>query len=60
MQPVDTNIVCKDRPEVLPDETPHGCYGGWVYIGFEGEDEYGEPIEEIERAPCRRCSTQGL
>jgi hypothetical protein len=20
-------------PEVLPDETPHGCYEGWVYLG---------------------------
>jgi hypothetical protein len=21
------------------DETPHGCIDGWVYLGFEGEDE---------------------
>ncbi len=37
------------------DETPHGCYDGWVYFGFEGEDENGEHVEEIERVPCRRC-----
>ena len=47
-------------PEVLPDpqdETPPCvCYEGWVYLGFEGEDENGEPVEEIERVPCRRCN----
>jgi hypothetical protein len=42
-------------PEVLPDETPHGCYEGWGYLGFEGTDESGEPVEVIERVPCRRC-----
>ncbi len=36
-------------------ETPHGCIDGWVYLGFEGEDENGEHVEEIERVPCRRC-----
>ncbi len=46
-------IIRTNPPEVLPDETPHGCYEGWVYLGFEGED--GEPVEEIERVPCRRC-----
>jgi hypothetical protein len=29
--------------------------GGWVFFGFEGEDEHGEHIEVIERVPCRRC-----
>jgi hypothetical protein len=53
---VDTNIVRKDRPEVLSEDTPHGCYEGWVYLGFEGEDENGEPVEVIERVPCRRCN----
>jgi hypothetical protein len=38
------------------EDTPHGCYDGWVYLGFEGEDENGEHVEEIERVPCRRCS----
>lgn len=36
-------------------ERPHGCYGGWVYLGFEGENLDGEHVEEIERVPCRRC-----
>jgi hypothetical protein len=63
---VDTNILRKNRPEVLsprgdiPDETPHGCYEGWVYLGFEGEDESGEPVEEIEQVPCRRCNPKTL
>jgi hypothetical protein len=63
---VDTNILRKNRPEVLsprgdiPDETPHGCYEGWVYLGFECEDESGEPVEEIEQVPCRRCNPKTL
>jgi hypothetical protein len=36
------------------EERPHGCYEGWVYLGFEGEDESGEPVEVIERVPYRR------
>ena len=36
-------------------ETPHGCIDGFVYLGFEGEDENGEHVEEIERVPCKRC-----
>jgi hypothetical protein len=42
------------RPD-LNHESSHGCYDGWVYLGFEGEDENGEHVEEIERVPCRRC-----
>jgi hypothetical protein len=54
-------------PEVLLDDTlethysglermrPHGCYEGFVYIGYMVEDENGEPQEVIERVPCRRC-----
>jgi hypothetical protein len=54
-------------PKVLPDDTlethysglermqPHACYEGFVYIGHMVEDESGEPTEEIERVPCRRC-----
>ncbi len=45
------------RPD-LNQETPHSCIDGWVYLGFEGEDENGEHIEEIERVPCRRCHAQ--
>ena len=37
------------------EQTPHGCYEGWVYMGYEGVDEDGESVEVIERVPCRRC-----
>jgi hypothetical protein len=53
---VDTNILRNTPDKVAaPEETPHGCYEGWVYMGFEGEDESGEHVEVIERVPCRRC-----
>jgi hypothetical protein len=50
-------IIREHHPEVpLPaDETPHACYDGWVFLGFEAEDESGEHVEVIERVPCRRC-----
>ena len=52
-------IIREPYPEVprpdLDQETLHGCIDGWVYLGFEGEDENGEHVEEIERVPCRRC-----
>jgi hypothetical protein len=69
---VDTSILPKDHLEVLPDDTlethyaglermrPHGCYEGFVYIGHIVEDESGEPVEEIERVPCRRCNPENL
>jgi hypothetical protein len=52
---VDTQSIRAPIPEVLPEETPHGCYEGFVYIGHIVEDESGESVEEIERVPCRRC-----
>jgi hypothetical protein len=42
------------------EETPHGCYEGWVYMGFEGEDENGDHVELVERVPCRRCNRESL
>jgi hypothetical protein len=54
-------IIREHTPKVpAPDETPHACYEGWVYLGFEGEDESGEHVEEIERVPCRRCHAENL
>ena len=44
----------------LDQESPHGCWDGWFYLGFEGEDENGEHVEEIERVPCRRCHGENL
>jgi hypothetical protein len=53
---VDTNIL-RNTPEkvVSREETPHACLDGWVFLGFEGEDENGEHVEVIERVACRRC-----
>ena len=57
---VDTNILRTTPEKVAPDEeTPHACYDGWVFMGFEGEDEQGEHVELVERVPCRRCA-EGL
>jgi hypothetical protein len=40
-----------------PDEAPHGCIGGYHYIGHIVEDpETGEEIEVFEPVRCRRCS----
>jgi hypothetical protein len=47
--------VTGEQPGLL-EQTPHACMDGWVFLGFEGEDENGEHIEEIERVPCRRCN----
>jgi hypothetical protein len=33
-----------------PEETPHACMDGWVYLGVEDEDD-----DVVERVPCRRC-----
>ena len=54
---VDAPIIREpqDKVPAPTDETPHGCWDGWVYLGFEGEDENGEHVEELERVPCRRC-----
>ncbi|MDQ5827641.1 MAG: hypothetical protein M3441_26145 [Chloroflexota bacterium] len=41
-------------------ETPHGCIDGWMYLGFAGEDADGNPCEELERMPCRRCHGEDL
>jgi hypothetical protein len=62
MPTVDTNIL-RNTPEKVAaptDETPHACWEGWVYMGFEVEDENGEHVEVVDRLPCRRCRAEGL
>jgi hypothetical protein len=57
------NPIIRETPAEVPaptDETPHGCYEGWVYMGFEGEDEKGEHVEVMERVPCRHCKSEAL
>jgi len=44
--------------EPLPSrlEAPHGCIGGFVFIGhLIVDEEDGEEREIIDSAPCRRC-----
>ncbi len=38
-----------------PDDTPHGCMNGLVFIGHMIEED-GEEVEVFESVPCRRCS----
>ncbi len=53
---VDTNILRSTPDKVAPDEeTPHAYMDGWVFLGFEAEDEDGEHVEVIERVACKRC-----
>jgi hypothetical protein len=53
---VDTNILRSTPEKVAPnEERPHACYDGWVYLGFEGEDENGEHVELVESVRCHRC-----
>ena len=58
---MDTNILRKDHPGVPAptDETPHACMDGWVFLGFEAEDESGELTGVIERLPFRLCRVLG-
>ena len=37
------------------DETPHGCYGGVVYLGEMVMTEEGEEEEVFYPVLCRRC-----
>jgi hypothetical protein len=38
------------------EETPHFCYDGRVFLGYEDVDEDGELVEVgTERVPRRRC-----
>jgi len=43
------------KDQETTDDTPHACYDGWLYLGYEVEDEHGEPVQVIDRTPCRRC-----
>ena len=49
------------RPNTHEEETPHFCYDGWVFLGYEGVNEDGELVEVgTERVPCRRCRPTAL
>ena len=44
------------RPDT-PEERPHACYDGYVYLGFF-DDELED--EQIVPVPCRRCNSENL
>jgi hypothetical protein len=52
--------------ERLPDrapteERPHGCIGGYVFLGhLVVDEEDGEEVEVVEAVPCRRCARRSL
>jgi hypothetical protein len=45
-----------DGPEVLPEESPHGCYEGFVYLGELVVGDDGLEVEVYTAVPCRRCN----
>jgi hypothetical protein len=54
---VEAHYSCLERPAPR-FEAPHGCIGGYVFIGHMVTDESGEEREIIESRPCRRCAAQ--
>jgi hypothetical protein len=56
ISPAGDAFYAAAKHRTATDESPHGCYNGWVYMGFGGEDENGEYGEDIERVQCRRCN----
>ncbi len=40
-----------------PEERPHACYEGIVYLGRITEQE-GEEVEVFEAVPCGRCAEE--
>ncbi len=53
---LDAHYSCLERP-VSRFEAPHGCIGGYVFIGhLVVDEEDGEEREIIESRPCRRCT----
>jgi len=51
---IEAHHSCLGRLQA-PHGTPHGCYGGVVYIGHMIEED-GEEVEVVEAVPCRRCN----
>ncbi len=39
-----------------PDQPPHACLGGYVYIGRTVAGEDGDDLDIVEAVPCRRCA----
>jgi len=40
-----------------PQDHPHACLNGYVYLGYTAVDEdTGDEVERVEALPCRRCT----
>ena len=52
MDTTESSVPAHPSTERDPDETPHACLEGWVFITYE--DEHGEEREASYR--CRRCA----
>jgi len=43
-----------------PQDHPHACLDGYVYLGYTAlDEETGEEVERVEALPCRRCTEAG-
>jgi hypothetical protein len=42
-----------------PQDHPHACLNGYVFLGYTAVDEEtGEEVERVEALPCRRCAEE--
>jgi hypothetical protein len=54
-----TRIPTADDPfHEAPDDHPHACLNGYVYLGYTALEETGEEVERVEALPCRRCAEE--
>ena len=44
----------KGRDASIPQDHPHACIDGWVYLGYIDDDG----AEQVEALPCRRCAEE--
>lgn len=54
--PVDNKSLAYPAHPSTPEEPPHACFEGVVYIGHLVEQD-GEEVEIVEGVPCRRCKS---
>jgi hypothetical protein len=52
-----TDSTAPAHPPTDEERSCFVCYEGWVYLGFETEQD-GELVEITDRVPCRRCVTE--
>jgi DNA-binding XRE family transcriptional regulator len=55
ISPAGDGFYARAKKDQETDETPHACYDGWVYLGFDTEGGNGEPVQVVDKVPCKRC-----